>query len=114
MLRDSTSAGGRTNESTYSTREANLWQSCASSRLRQPLRVARQDVECPDRLLRGGARPAAGKKRGPLRNPLRLHEQVAEGRVGQIGGGGGDGHLRIAGDLDLARLVAGVGERQAA
>ena len=54
------------------------------------------------------------EQRGALGQVLRLDEQLAEGRVGQVVGGRGEDDLGVARDLDLARTIAVVGHRQPA
>ena len=54
---------------------------------------------------------AAGAEDGPVGGQdLRLDEQVAEGRVQGVGGGRGQYHLGVAGDLDGAASLGAVGE----
>ena len=69
-------------------------------------------MEAHDRRFVGRARPAAEQQAGALRIELGLDEQLAERRVREIVLGTRQHDLRVAGDLDLARLRAAVGDRQ--
>ena len=76
--------------------------------------VDAEHVERPRRRLVGAARPPAEQQAGALRVELGLDEQLAERRVGEIVLGTREHDLGVAGDLDLARPVAAVGDRQPA
>ena len=74
--------------------------------------VHRQQVQHVGRGLVGGTRPAGAQQRRRVGQALRLHEQLAEGRVLRVGGCRRDHHLGVAGDLDAAPPAAAVGDAQ--
>ena len=73
-----------------------------------------EHVERPERRLVRPARPTAEQQAGALRVEFRFDEQLAERRVGEVVLGPRQHDLRVAGDLDLARPRAPVGDRQPA
>ena len=79
-----------------------------------PRRLARQDLESPDRLLIVGARPAAAKQGGRRRMVFGLQEELGEGRVRLVRSARIEGHLGIARHLQRAGPVAAVGQGDAA
>ncbi len=70
------------------------------------------DVHRPQRRLFGRAGPTAAQERRPLREVLRLDEELPEGGMGQVVRRRGEDDLRVARDLDLAGTVAVVRDRQ--
>ena len=74
--------------------------------------VHAEHVEADDRRFVGRARPAAEQQAGALRIELGLDEQLAERRMREVVLRTRQHDLRVAGDLDLARLRAAVGDRQ--
>ena len=60
------------------------------------------------------ARPTPAEQGGAFGQVLGLDEQLAERRVGQVVGSRGENDLGIAGDVDLARALAVVGDGQPA
>ena len=62
----------------------------------------RHEMEHPGGALRRGARPAGAQNRVVLRQDFGLHEKISEGRMGGVGGGCGDDHFGVTGDLDGA------------
>ena len=80
-------------------------------RERPPLHV--QHVEGPGSGLGRRSRAAAADERGRIRHVLGLHEQLAERWMGQVIGRRAEHDLGVAGDLDLARPPAAIGQRQA-
>ena len=74
--------------------------------------VDAEHVERPDRRLVRAARPPAEEEAGALRVELGLDEQLAERRMREVVLGRCQHHLGIARDLDFARPVAAVGDRQ--
>ena len=75
--------------------------------------VDAEHVERPGRRLVGAARAPAEQQAGALRVELGLDEQLAERRVGEVVLGTRQHDLGVAGDLDLARPIAAIGDRQA-
>ena len=81
--------------------------------LRPPFQA--EDVHAPRAATSSArARPPPADEGGDLGQVLRLHEELHEGGMGQVVGGGGEHDLRVARDLDLARAIAVVGHGQAA
>jgi hypothetical protein len=70
----------------------------------------RGDVSRPDRLLVGRAQPPGRQEGADLGRELGLHEEVLEGRMGDVGGVRGQDDLGIRGELDLAVVGTEVGE----
>ncbi len=57
------------------------------------------------------AQPAPRQQRGALGDPLGLDEELAEGRVGDVLGDRAQTELDVARQLDLARAIAVIGQR---
>ena len=73
-----------------------------------------QQVKHPWHLLSRRAATARAEDRLPLGEDFGLHEQVAEGAMGQVGIERGQHHLGVAGQLDMAGPGRLVGERDPA
>ena len=69
------------------------------------------DMHAPQRALLRGPRPTRGRDRGTPLVPLGLDEQVGKGRMRAVGLGRSEDDLAIARDFDVARYIAGVGDR---
>ena len=76
--------------------------------------VDAEHVEGPRRRLVGGARAPAEQQAGALRVVLGLDEQLPERGVGEVVLRAGQHDFRVAGDLDFARPIAAIGDREAA
>ena len=79
--------------------------------LHRPLRppLLADDVHREQPLVLRRARPPAAEQRVALRDVLRFHEELAEGRVGEIVGSGREDDLGVAGDLELPGPIPVVG-----
>ena len=82
-------------------------------RTAQARTVHAEHVEADERRFIGRARPAAEQEAGALRIELGLDEQLPERRVREVVLRTSQDDLGVAGDLDLARLRAAVGDGQA-
>ena len=69
-------------------------------------------VHGPHFFILGASGTPAAEKRPAFRPIFRFDEQLPECGMGNVGGRRGEHNLRIAGDLDLARAIAVVGDRQ--
>ena len=76
--------------------------------------VDAEHVKCPGGVSSGAARPPAEEQAGALGIVLGLDEQLAEGRMREIVLGTRQHDLGVARDLDLARPIAVIGDRQPA
>ena len=71
-----------------------------------------EEVRRPHLRLLGSVPPAGGDQRPVLTEVLRVHEQLGEGRMGEVVSGRTENQLVVAGDRDGARSPAVVADRQ--
>ncbi len=78
------------------------------------LRAAHDNMGRPNGEIGRAVRPAHGQQSMDFGQIVGLDEKIGKGRMGRIGGHRREHHFRVGSQFDLARLRAGIGDREAA